>query len=104
MSSVCSSKTIELEKDTLSDHYKVGEKVQLEYKKVIQTSFIVYILPILFFFLGIGITKLILHSSNELLLFIDAIIATGISLVIVNFINKHYSNSTYKVNVKHLNI
>ena len=104
MSSVCSSKTIELEKDTLSDHYKVGEKVQLEYKKVIQTSFIVYILPILFFFLGIGITKLILHSSYELLLFIDAIIATGISLVIVNFINKHYSNSTYKVNVKHLNI
>jgi len=104
MSSVCSSKTIELEKAALTDRFKVGQKIQLEYKKVIQTSFIVYILPILFFFLGIGVTKLLLHSDNELLLFLNAILATGIALVLVSYIGKHYGNSTYKVNVKLLNL
>jgi len=104
MSSVCSSKTVELEKASLSEKLRIGQKVSLEYKRVIQTSFIVYIIPILFFFLGIGLTKWILHINNELILFVNAILATGISLILVHYINKNYGSSKYKVDVKLLNL
>ncbi len=77
MSSLCSSKTIELEKTSIAENLKMGEKVNLEYKKVIQTSMIVYMLPILFFFLGIILSKWLLHIENELFQFLNAMVATG---------------------------
>jgi positive regulator of sigma E activity len=100
MSSVCSSKTIELEKTSIPENLKVGEKINLEYHKVIQTSMIVYILPILFFFFGIALSKWLLHIENELFLFMNAIITTGIALGLVHYINNHFGESKFKVTVK----
>ncbi|MEJ2543663.1 MAG: SoxR reducing system RseC family protein, partial [Calditrichaceae bacterium] len=100
MSSVCSSKTIELEKTTVAENLKVGEKVSLEYKKVVQTSLIVYMLPILFFFLGIIISKWLFHIDNELFQFLNALVATGLALGLVHFINNHFGESKFNVNIK----
>ena len=103
MNSICSSKTISLEKTSIADNLKVGEKVNLEYRKVIQTSMIVYLLPILFFFLGIVLSKWLMHVENELFLFMNAIIATGLALGLVHYINNHFGESKFKVSVKPIN-
>ena len=100
MSSLCSSKTIELEKTSIAENLKMGEKVNLEYKKVIQTSMIVYMLPILFFFLGIILSKWLLHIENELFQFLNAMVATGLALGLVHYINNHFGESKFKVNIK----
>ena len=104
MSSVCSSKTIELEKSYLAENLKIGEKVSLEYKKVVQTSLIVYMLPILFFFLGIILSKWLFHIENELFQFLNAVIATGLALGLVHYINNHFGASKFKVNIKPINL
>lgn len=100
MNNVCSSKTIELDKASIKGNLKIGEKVNLEYHKVIQTSMIVYMLPILFFFLGIVLSKWLFHIENEIFLFMNALIATGIALGLVHYINNHFGESKFKVNVK----
>ena len=100
MRNICSSKTIELEKTSIAENLKIGEKVSLEYKKVVQTSVIVYMLPILFFFLGIILSKWLFHIENELFQFVDAIFATGLALILVHYINNHFSESKFKVNIK----
>ena len=100
MSSVCSSKTIELEKTSIKENLKIGEKVNLEYRKVIQTSMIVYLLPISFFFSGIVLSKWLLHIENELYLFMNAMIATGLALGLVHYINNHFGESKFKVSVR----
>jgi len=103
MSSICSSKTIELERNAVNEDLKIGEKVNLEYKKVVQTSMIVYMLPILFFFLGIIISKWLFHIENEIVQFLNAMIATGLALGLVRYINDHFSESKFKVNIKPIN-
>lgn len=103
MSSVCSSRTIELEKTSVTENLKLGEKVSLEYKKVVQTSMIVYMLPILFFFLGIIVSKWLFHIENELFQFLNAVIATGLAFGLVHYINNHFGESKFKVNIKPIN-
>ena len=100
MSSVCSSKTIELEKKSLPNNLKIGEKVSLEYKKVVQTSLVVYMLPILFFFMGIILSKWLFHIENELFQFVNAIIGVALALGLVRYVNNHFSESKFKVNIK----
>ncbi|MBN1406806.1 MAG: SoxR reducing system RseC family protein [Calditrichaceae bacterium] len=100
MSGVCSSKTIELEKTSVTENFKVGEKISLQYEKVIQTSIIVYMLPIAFFFLGIILSKWLFHIENEIIQFLNAMIATGLALWLVHYINNHFSESKFKVNIK----
>jgi len=100
MSSVCSGKTIELEKDSITEYLEVGDKVNLEYKKIIQSSVIVYMLPIVFFFLGIIVSKWLFQIENELFLFLNAIIATGLALGLVHYVNNHFGESKFKINIK----
>ncbi|MEJ2054400.1 MAG: SoxR reducing system RseC family protein [Calditrichaceae bacterium] len=104
MSSVCSSKTISLEKENLDKGLKVGARVNLEYHRVIQTSFIVYLLPMFFFFMGIFLSKWLLHIDNEVLLFVNAVLATAASFFLVHYINNHFGDSKYKVNVRPINL
>jgi len=104
MSNVCSGKTIALDKSDMENNIKIGSKVNLEYKKVIQTSMIVYLLPIIFFFAGIFLSRWILQIENELLLFTNAVLATAVAFLLVHYINNHFGKSKFKVNIKNINI
>lgn len=100
---MCGQKVIELEKDKQPEHFKLGQRVQLEYKKVVQTSLIVYFLPLVFFFLGIGLSKVLLGIQNEALLFVNALLALGFSLYIVNRISHRFGKKKFKVTMKPIN-
>ncbi len=96
----CHSNYVEIDKVDAPERLKVGQKVLIEYSKVIQTSFIIYMLPVLFFFAGIAISKVLLNISNELLLFVNALIGTGLALAIVHQINQKYGKSKYSIHIK----
>ena len=101
MKNVCSSKTIEFDKKQFPKlSFNVGQRVKIEYEKVVQTSLIVYMIPILFFFSGIVISQYVFHIENELIQFLWAIGATGLAFLFVNYLNKKLSDGNYKVNVK----
>jgi positive regulator of sigma E activity len=104
MKNVCSNKTIEFEKRQFPElNIKIGQKVRVEFEKVIQSSFIIYMIPILFFFAGIIISLYFFKITNELYQFLWALGFTGISFLIINYLSAILSKSTYKVNIKPFN-
>ncbi len=103
MNEMCGQKVIELEKEKQPEHFKIGQSVQLEYKKVVQTSLIIYFLPLVFFFLGLGLSKALLGIQNEALQFVNALLALGFSLYIVNRISRRFGHKKFKVTIKPIN-
>lgn len=101
---VCANKEIELARSSYFGLFAVGQKVQLEYKKVFQTALIIYVIPIFFFFTGIVISKMLLKINNELLLFGSALLATGLSLFLVHYLNKKYGETKFKIDIKPINL
>lgn len=99
----CSNKIIEFEKNRFPGNYKTGQRVKVEFEKVIQASLIVYFVPIIFFFAGIAVSKYFFDVQNELFLFINAIIATAVSFLIINIISKKIADKEFKVNIKFIN-
>jgi positive regulator of sigma E activity len=104
LSGVCSDKKIEFEKEQVPFNIKVGQSVEVEYQKVIQTSLIVYMIPIFCFFAGIALISLAIKNPSEPLQFLGAIIGTGIGLMIVSLLNKRLADNKFKVNIKPINI
>ena len=101
MKNICSSKTIEFDKKQFPIlSFEVGQRVKIEYEKVVQTSLIVYMIPILFFFAGIVVSQYVFHIKNEMIQFLAALGATGMAFIFVNYLNKKLSHGNYKVNVK----
>jgi hypothetical protein len=41
-----------------------------------------------------------MNIENELFLFLNAMIATGLALVLIHYINNHFGESKFKVDVK----
>lgn len=100
MNVVCSNKVVEIEKSPDMEQFKTGQKVQIQYQKVFQTTLIIYVLPIMFFFAGILFTKLIFKTDNELILFLGALFSTGISLIIIHHLNNIYGETKYRLEIK----
>lgn len=99
LSNVCSDKKIEFSQDLYSGLVKIGQEVRVEYQKVIQTSLIIYLIPILFFFAGIVITQQLLNIQNELVIFASAMGSTGLAFVFISILNRTLSNTNYKVKI-----
>lgn len=104
LSGICSDKKIEFEKECVSFPLEAGQLVEVEYRKVIQTSLIVYMVPIIFFFGGIAVVSLFVNNAGELLQFTGAVIGTGVGLAIVWWLNNRLSDNKYKVNIKPINL
>ncbi|MBN2426273.1 MAG: SoxR reducing system RseC family protein [Calditrichaceae bacterium] len=101
---ICSEKKIEFERDNADFPLKIGQMVEVEYKKVIQTSFIVYAVPMLFFFAGIAGTILLVENAGDLMQFTGAVIGVIIGLGVVWLLNRKLSDRNYKVNIKPINL
>ncbi len=103
MNNLCNQKIITLNRQDGPADLKAGQRIKFEYDKVIQTSFLLYIIPILFFIAGILITKNLFHISNEPVQFLSAFAATGIAFIIIHFIDNRASKNKYHINIKVIN-
>jgi len=100
MNAICSNKVVEIKRSPELDQFKPGQKVLVQYEKVFQTTLIIYVMPILFFFAGILLGKVIFKTDNELILFLSALLSTGASLIIIHYLNKIYGETKYKLDIK----
>jgi positive regulator of sigma E activity len=103
LNNICNQKFITLDRKDAPAGLQKGQKIQFEYDKVIQTSFLLYIVPMLFFIGGIMIAKDVLHISNEVIQFLSAFTATAVSFGIIRLIDKNVSKKKYHINVKVIN-
>ncbi|MBD3225787.1 MAG: hypothetical protein GF313_13750 [Caldithrix sp.] len=100
---ICNTHYVEVNKSEMDNAFHTGQKVSIAYSKVIQTSFILYVLPLIFFFLGIVLTRGVLQIQNELILFVAALSLMGLAFWIVHTINNKYGSSKYKVRIEPIN-
>ncbi|HHE55087.1 MAG TPA: hypothetical protein ENL21_04845 [Caldithrix abyssi] len=105
MASLCFSgqenkKRIDLERKQLSFLPKVGQRVELQFNKVLEYSFLVYLLPLLFFLLGLFISSMILKLSNELLIFASAMLGLGVGFFVLRLVNNSVSKNGLKIELK----
>lgn len=100
LKNVCSSKTIEFERSELSGRVEIGQRVELTYEKVLQTSALVYLLPVAFFFAGILFSKYLLHVPNELIQFLAALGFMSLAFLIIRKINNSNNRTQYKISVR----
>lgn len=102
MAAQCNEKYVELDRSQVEGTFKTGQRVSVEYEQVVQTSFILYLLPILFFFAGIFITGWLFRTESELAAFAGGLVATGLALFIIHIISQKIGNQKYKIHVKPL--
>ncbi len=78
-----------------------GQKVELQFAKIIQYSAIIYLMPILFFLAFLLIGQLFLHIENEIWLFAWGSAGLGVGLLVVYVINARISktSSDLQINV-----
>lgn len=105
MASLCFSgtgnkKQIDLEKKQLSFNPRVGQQVELHFNKVLEYSFLVYFLPLLFFLLGLFISGMILKLTNELLIFVSALVGLGIGFFVLHIVNNLVSKKGLEIELK----
>lgn len=96
----CSNKTLTLKKSEVDYTPEKGERVQVIYKKLLQTSLLVYIFPLLAFFAGISVSVTLFHQDNELVLFLTGTATLAIALFLLHLFGKHLSKKEYKIEIK----
>ncbi|GEM_PF-2308017 len=103
LNNICNQKFITLDRKDAPGDIQKGQKIKFEYDKVIQTSFLLYIVPILFFIGGIIFVKDILHIANEVIQFLSAFAATAIAFGIIRLFDNNIAKKKYHINVKVIN-
>ncbi len=98
----CSNKTLTLNKTELDYQPRKGERVQVIYKKLLQTSLLLYLFPLLAFFMGIALSSAVLKEANELLSFLSGFIGLGLALALVRLFGKQLHKKEYKIEIKPL--
>jgi len=96
----CSNKTLTLKKSEVNHTPVKGEWVQVIYKKLLQTSLLLYFFPLLAFFAGIIISATLFPQNNELVLFLTGTAALAIALFLVRLFGKHLNNKEYRIEIK----
>ena len=95
----CSNKTLTLNKMDMDYPAVKGEWVQVIYKKLLQTSLLLYLFPLLAFFAGIVLGSAVFEKQNELFLFLTGVLFLVIALVFVRLFGIHL-NKDYKIEIR----
>jgi len=101
MNELCAQKEIMIDRDEAGTGFEVNEPVELVFEKVVQTSFLLYMVPLIFFFLGILVPQYIFHIRNELLLFVLASGSMTLSFFLIRLFYRRLDKETYRVKMQH---
>ncbi|MGD9489263.1 MAG: SoxR reducing system RseC family protein [Calditrichaceae bacterium] len=97
---MCSKESVQIEKNRVSFPLKQSQIVRLEFDRVIQTSIILYIIPIILFFTGIALARLLFDSSNEPVQLGFGIAGLVASLFLIRLIDDRYSDKNSTIQIK----
>ena len=93
----CSNKTLRVAKSQVCPSAKSGDKVAVEYHKLLQASALLYLLPLLLFFAGMGLSASIIKPLNELYVFFSGIASLTAAFFLVRMLTKKLSKEEYKI-------
>ena len=96
----CSNKTLTLDKSEVDYPAIKGERVQVIYKKLLQTSLLLYLFPLLAFFAGIALSAVFFPEANEMVLFLTGIVSLTIALILVRLFGKQLNEKNYRIEIK----
>ena len=96
----CSNKTLILNKTELDYQPPKGDRVQVIYKKLLQTALLLYLFPLLAFFAGIVLGSVLLEKQNELFLFLTGVLFLVIALILVRLFGRYLNIKDYKIEIR----
>ncbi len=94
---ICSDKEITIPRNEIKWNVKSGQQVELTYNKVLQTSAIVYLIPLFFFFGGLAGSRWLLNSMQEVTVFFAGLAALAFGLWLVHILNNRLSIKNYRL-------
>ncbi|MGD9898068.1 MAG: SoxR reducing system RseC family protein [Calditrichaceae bacterium] len=100
MQGMCSKESIHIEKKQVAFPLKQSQRVRLEFDRVIQTSVILYLIPVFLFFAGIALARILFDSANEPVQLGFGIAGLVISLFLIRFIDHRYSDKNDTIQIK----
>ena len=96
----CSNKTLTLNKSEVDYPALKGERVQVIYKKLLQTSLLLYLFPLLAFFGGIALSAAFLRETSEVVQFLSGFVSLAVALILVRLFGKQLNQKDYKIEIK----
>ena len=96
----CSNKTLTLNKSKVDYPAVKGEGVQVIYKKLLQTSLLLYLFPLLAFFGGIALSAAFLGERSEVVQFLAGFVSLAVALILVRLFGKQLNRKDYKIEIK----
>ncbi len=96
---ICSDKTIVVQDEQVVGEIRPGQQVKIAYRKLVQTSLIVYAIPLIFFFLGLFLGNYFLGEEHEVLLFFTALLGLAMGFGLVHFLNRKLSSRGFRIRI-----
>ncbi len=98
--SMAGQTSIKIPREEIPQSLQINQKVEIRFEKIIQTSFLLYLFPMLFFMGAILVAKYLFFVANELFLFGIGIGALMLSLGIIKWFNNRLSaRPEYKIKI-----
>jgi len=96
---ICSEKEIVIPRDDIRWNVTTGQQVEIAYQKVLQTSAIVYLVPLLFFFGGLVGSRWLLGVTQEVSVFFAGLTALALGLWLVHILDERLSAKSYRMDI-----
>jgi positive regulator of sigma E activity len=100
MIEMCSQKEVSIERNAVSESFELHEPVELIFEKIIQTSFILYIIPLIALFAGIAIARLAFRIQEDIILFGIAMAAMTITFFLIRIIYQKLDKDSYSIKIQ----
>ena len=96
----CSNKTVTVKASEIDYQPSKGEPVQVIYKKLLLTSGLLYVVPLLAFFLGITFSSMFNSAQNELIHFLSGSVFLAVSFVAIKILGNKLTSKDFKIQIQ----
>ena len=97
---MCSQKEVAIERNEVSESFELNEPVNLSFEKIIQTSFLLYIVPLIALFAGIIVARLIFRVHEDIILFAIAMAAMTITFFLIRLMYQKLDKDSYTIKIQ----
>lgn len=97
---MCNKESVQIGKEQVSFSLAKSQRVRLEYDRVIQTSIIIYLIPVFLFIAGIILARLLVDQANEPVQLGFGMVGFIMSLFLIRLLDHRLSDNNTKIQIK----
>jgi len=98
----CKNTTLTLDRTPDTFQLQSGQDVLVTFGRLLKSSFLLYMFPLIALFAGTGLTAWFAGAENELLLFTGGMAALTVSLLLLKVLSPVFNREEYKIQIKPL--